>query len=417
VESTIRPMVDKKSQGLEIEVDGGLPPLTADIFRVKQVLLNLLSNAHKFTPKRGSILLSCRRVDPTAMLFSVADTGIGIKLEDQEIIFEEFRQARKKKPDEEITGTGLGLAISRRLVEMHGGSLWVESEYGSGATFHFLLPIAGPPENATEEQDVQLEAPERKGAIVVEQDRLLCNLLTLHLRQAGYTPFPRYGEAGVLTSARELLPEFIALDVTLVAQDGWRVLSALKSHPATKAIPILAMCSREANLSGYSLGTADLLPKPLRLDDLRNLMQRLVPDGGGERRMKVLLVDDDPATAASLREGGVPAYCTLLTTGEIDEALRLAQSEQPDAILLDPAVGDLAGLDLIQRLRGGANTGSIPVVGLAAAEQMPKQLAAFSKRLRALAEQSAVEASSLAAELIRLGEMSSAGAQEASAGA
>ena len=144
VEVTIRPLVEKKSQVLKIEQAGGLPPLTADRFRVKQVLLNLLSNAHKFTLVEGHITLCCRLVDQATMLFSVTDTGIGIKPEDQRIIFEEFRQADGSAA-REITGTGLGLAISKRLVEMHGGRIWVESEYGHGATFSLLLPLAGPP--------------------------------------------------------------------------------------------------------------------------------------------------------------------------------------------------------------------------------------------------------------------------------
>ena len=133
VESTIKPMVDKKSQVLRIEQPEELPQLKADIFRIKQVLLNLLSNAYKFTPKEGSITVSCKLADPTAMLFSVSDTGIGIKPEDQEIIFEEFRQARKKKPDEEMTGTGLGLAVAQSLVEAQGGRIWVESTPGGCA--------------------------------------------------------------------------------------------------------------------------------------------------------------------------------------------------------------------------------------------------------------------------------------------
>jgi PAS domain S-box-containing protein len=142
VQATIRPMIDKKSQVLTIELADDLPPLYADRFRIKQVLINLLSNAHKFTPAGGHITVSCRLADPTTVLFSVTDTGIGIKPEDQEIIFEEFRQA-DGSATREIQGTGLGLAISRRLVEMHGGRIWVESEYGHGATLLFLLPLAG----------------------------------------------------------------------------------------------------------------------------------------------------------------------------------------------------------------------------------------------------------------------------------
>jgi len=145
VQTAIAPLIQKRSQVLIVEETQDLPPLTADRFRVKQVLLNLLSNANKFTPAEGCITLSCRLGDPVTMLFSVADTGIGIKAEDQELIFEEFRQA-DDSPAWEVMGTGLGLTISKRLVEMHGGHIWVESEYRHGATFYFTLPLASLPD-------------------------------------------------------------------------------------------------------------------------------------------------------------------------------------------------------------------------------------------------------------------------------
>jgi signal transduction histidine kinase len=148
-QATITPLIEKKSQVLTVAQGADLPPLTADRLRIKQVLLNLLSNAKKFTPTGGHITLSCQLADPDTMLFSVADTGIGIKPEDQQVIFEEFRQA-ESSPTHRVPGTGLGLAISKHLVEMHGGHLWVESEYGHGATFSFSLPLAGPPASMAE---------------------------------------------------------------------------------------------------------------------------------------------------------------------------------------------------------------------------------------------------------------------------
>ena len=151
-EAATKPLVEKKSQVLTVERDGDLPRLIADRTRIKQVLLNLLSNAYKFTPTEGHITLSCRLADPSTILFSVADDGIGIKSEDQEIVFEEFRQVDGSHA-REMTGTGLGLAISKRLVEMHGGQIWLESEYGHGATFSFQLALGGPPAAEPEPSD------------------------------------------------------------------------------------------------------------------------------------------------------------------------------------------------------------------------------------------------------------------------
>ena len=145
VQTTISPLIEKKSQALLVEQTDGLPALTADRFRIKQILLNLLSNANKFTPHEGTITVSCHLADSTSIIFSVADNGIGINLEDQENIFEKFRQASNSSAQKTM-GTGLGLNISRRLVEMHGGRIWVESEYGHGAIFSFALPHVASPD-------------------------------------------------------------------------------------------------------------------------------------------------------------------------------------------------------------------------------------------------------------------------------
>jgi GAF domain-containing protein/CheY-like chemotaxis protein len=148
VQKTVAPLIEQKSQTLVTDLAEDLPQLVADPFRVKQVLINLLSNANKFTPERGRITLSCHKADPDTLIFSVADTGTGIKPEEQDIIFEEFRQSGTSAGETE--GTGLGLAISKRLVEMHGGRIWVDSEYGAGSTFSFLLPISrARPESGT----------------------------------------------------------------------------------------------------------------------------------------------------------------------------------------------------------------------------------------------------------------------------
>jgi PAS domain S-box-containing protein len=138
--ATMAPMIAQKSQELAISVSTPLPPLTADRLRIKQVLLNLISNANKFTPEHGHIWISLKMETTGHFLIQVRDTGIGIRPEDHQLIFEEFRQVDGSLT-REATGTGLGLAISRRIIEMHHGKIWVESELGKGATFSILLPV------------------------------------------------------------------------------------------------------------------------------------------------------------------------------------------------------------------------------------------------------------------------------------
>ncbi len=150
---TLSPLIEEKGQHFEIDQTDPLPTITADRFRLKQILLNLLSNANKFTPQGGHISVRASRLDPSTLRLDVIDDGIGIPLEEQGMIFEEFRQVGPNRQLGE--GTGLGLAISRRLVELHGGRIWVESKTGeeSGSTFTMLLPIAGPRSDQTEQAD------------------------------------------------------------------------------------------------------------------------------------------------------------------------------------------------------------------------------------------------------------------------
>jgi signal transduction histidine kinase/PAS domain-containing protein len=170
LQKTVTPMIEEKSQVLNIALAEGLPRLTADRVRLRQVLLNLLSNAHKFTPAGGEITLSCRIADPANLLFSVADTGIGIRPDDHQAIFEEFRQADGSAM-REAEGTGLGLAISKRLVELHGGNIWVESRPGEGATFSFLLPLDGPSPEGQQPEDETVPLLSDHSVSVVEDSR------------------------------------------------------------------------------------------------------------------------------------------------------------------------------------------------------------------------------------------------------
>ena len=150
VQSTLALLIAKKDQTFSIQQQDPLPPIVADHFRLKQILLNLVGNANKFTPEGGDISVRVLLIDPATLQLDVVDNGPGISLEDQSLIFEEFRQARSGQSPGQ--GTGLGLAITRRLVELHGGHIWVESELGAGSTFTILLPVAGPESETGEEQ-------------------------------------------------------------------------------------------------------------------------------------------------------------------------------------------------------------------------------------------------------------------------
>ncbi len=400
IQATIMPMIEEKSQTLNVALANELPPLTADHVRVRQILLNLLSNAHKFTPEEGKIKLTCRVADSSAMLFSVEDTGIGIKPEDQELIFEEFRQVDGSHT-REVSGTGLGLAISQRLVEMHGGRIWVESEYGEGSTFSFLLPVAGPTE---EEPSTAQEAElhDTRTVLIVEDSPQFSNLLSFYLRQEGYEPV-HYGRGeGVVEQARKLRPLFITLDLMLPQKSGWEVLQALKSDPQTKDIPVLVVSALEDGDLALSLGAVDYMVKPVSLEDLQGILGHLPRSEPRSRRVSVLLVDDDPEIVPLLQEMLCKDHYEVLPAYDGEEGLDLARREQPDVILLDLMMPEMSGFEMLERLRADDDLADIPVIVLTAKDVTSKDRKRLDDQIQTLMRKSALTPKALLDEIRRL---------------
>ena len=398
VKGTIAPLLEDKSQVLHLEITDDLPDLNADRTRVKQVLLNLLSNANKFTPSSGEITLSCCMSDSATMLFSVTDTGSGIKTEDQGIIFEEFRQVNGSETDQ-MSGTGLGLAISSRLVEMHGGRIWVESEYGHGATFSFLLPIAGP---ALQAGIPKLPPSGSKTVLVVEDNRQFSNLLSFYLHQEGYTPIQHYSGKGVLERARELKPKLITLDIMLPEQDGWQVLRALKSDPETRGIPVLVVSALEDSGLALSLGAVDYLVKPVRRADLHQLLNRVRASVPESQRFRVLVIDDDPELVPFLREMLPGETFTLLPAYNGKEGLALTNSEHPDAILLDLIMPGISGFEVLDRLRSEGGASDIPIIVLTAVDVSLEEQQFLNEQTQGFMRKAALTPQSLLTELQRM---------------
>ena len=402
VEATIAPLIKKKSQVLKIEWADDLPILIADLFRIKQVLLNLISNANKFTPLEGHIALSCRLAGPTTMLFSVTDTGIGIKPEDQEIIFEEFRQV-DGSASREMSGTGLGLAISKRLIEMHGGHIWVESEYGRGTIFSFLLPLDGPPYAKPGPSDKIALAQQSKTVLVVEDDNQFSNLLAFYLRQEGYTPVQHYTGLGVLERARELEPALITLDIVLPGKDGWDVLRDLKADRRTKDIPVLFISGLEDGELPFSLGAVDHLVKPVHREDLQVLLDKLIVSQPSAQGARILVVDDDPRLVPLLEEMLPAESFTLLTALDGKEGLTLARDERPDAILLDLMMPEMSGFEVLEKLLADEETAGIPVIILTARDVTAEERQLLNDHVQGLMSKATLTPQSLLEELRRMG--------------
>jgi signal transduction histidine kinase/CheY-like chemotaxis protein len=367
VARTVEPLVAKKSIVLRQETTGAGEVL-ADAGKLKQMLLNLVSNAIKFTPESGAVVIRAARLSHSVEI-SVADTGIGIAESDQKEIFQEFHQV-DNGPGRKHEGTGLGLALTRRFAVLHGGDVRVSSSPGNGSVFTLSLPLRA----AAASQQVAPVAPAANGhapkgplVLVVEDDPAAAELISRQLADAGYrTELARTGTEA-LAKARTLMPAAITLDIILPEVDGWEVITRLKSDGATSAIPIVVVSVVDNPELGIALGAIDYFVKPI---DGKELVRRLgsfhlVKPNGGEAP-RVLVVDDQAANRHWLAKTLEPAGFTVIPAAGGREAISLAKSMRPDYVVLDLMMPEVTGFDVVEALRADESTRDVPIMVLTA---------------------------------------------------
>ena len=235
-------------------VDTGVGVVEADELRFKQIVLNLVTNAVKFTPEGGRIVVHASSHDGELQI-SVADTGIGVPEEDRERIFESFQQGGLGATNEE--GTGLGLTLCRRMLELLGGRIWVESEVGKGSRFTFSLPLGSPGVKAARFEE-RIPAGGVRSVVLIDDDRPSLDLLSAYLEGAQWhVSIARDGVEG-LTTVRQVDPAVVILDIRLPRVDGWNVLRALKADPTTAQIPVVVVSIVDERAKGLALGAAGI---------------------------------------------------------------------------------------------------------------------------------------------------------------
>ena len=265
--ATVRPIAIAKN----IEVTSTFPEglsLEADRLRFKQVLYNLLSNAIKFTPAGGRVWIECAETGSMAQ-FSVTDTGIGIPGEEHEAIFSSFHQVGTTTKGVR-EGTGLGLAITKRLVEQHGGRIWVESEPGKGSRFYFTMPIQA----ESPDYDMSRKPGEPPLILVVEDEGAAQELLISHLEEAGYRSVTVGSGVEAIRAARDIHPDVITMDLLMPGKNGWQTLEELKRSPETAAIPVIIVSVVEERKKGLLMGAAEYLVKPVSKENLLEAIRR-----------------------------------------------------------------------------------------------------------------------------------------------
>jgi len=358
-------LFEAKKLILECDVEPELPLITGDQDRLIQVVINLISNAVKFTDA-GSIKCAARRVGDD-LVVSVTDSGIGIAPVDQPKVFEKFKQVGDTLTDKP-KGTGLGLPICKEIVEYHGGRIWVESDLGKGSTFSFTLPIAGKsgqlellPARRTIDieslvrqlrETVSTQHPADKPILVVDDDANIRSLLQQELTEAGYSV--RLAEDGrkALALVREEMPGLIILDVMMPEMNGFDVAAILKSDPATMHIPIIILSILEDKERGFRLGVDRYLTKPIDTPSLFKEIGALLDQGASHK--KVMVVDEDASALRSITDVlQARGYQVVESNGS--ELVSRAVISRPDIIILNSLLSNNEAVRALRFEKGMEN--------------------------------------------------------------
>jgi CheY-like chemotaxis protein len=367
--TSIRPAAITKN----IQVQSSIGPdvtAYADRVRFKQILYNLLSNAVKFTPEGGRVWVdgSERRGRVTV---SVSDTGLGIPVEEQQAIFDAFHQVGTTTRGVK-EGTGLGLAITKRLVEEHGGRIWVESEPGQGTRLSFTVQ-AGRTLQSEAAAGVEAQAPEpfpsrdRPLVLVVDDELPERELMASWLEPEGYGIVMAGSSHEALAKAAELTPDAITLNMLMPGRGGWDTLYELKKIPATAKIPVIIVTVVDEPKIGIALGAAEYLVKPVDKLVLIDAIRRYIGPGSNGPA-KVLVVDDEAGARELLKETlESNGYIAVLTSSG-KAALEVLETVPVNAILLDLIMPEMDGFEMLVRVKENPVLRNIPILVLTAKE-------------------------------------------------
>jgi signal transduction histidine kinase/CheY-like chemotaxis protein len=362
---TARPLAEQNKNALELDCPDGISSVHADNMRLRQILLNLLSNACKFT-KGGTVRLHVGPAQEAGQHwvdFAVSDTGIGMTEEQLGRLFQEFTQA-DASTTRQFGGTGLGLAISRRLCRLMGGDITVTSAPGEGSTFTVRLPAQAPVLMPLGETGAAAAGPAaneslRGTVLVIDDDATARELIATHLAGEGFAVETTANGVDGLKKARALRPAAITLDVLLPDVDGWTVLAALKGEPGLSEIPVVIVTIVDEQRRGVALGAAGYLTKPIDRERLIKVVSRLRVSGAPGT---VLIVEDEDEQRQLVRESLSTCGWTVREAANGRRALDALAAELPDVILLDLMMPEMDGFELVAALQANARWRDIPVV-------------------------------------------------------
>ena len=374
----VRQQAIQKEIRLATQMPPHLPDLVVDELRIRQVLINLLNNAVKFTPNGGQVTLTVQTHQDEGgpwMTFAIADSGIGIAPESIGQLFKPFTQIDSSLTRQHA-GTGLGLALVKQLVDLHGGTVTVRSTLGQGSCFTVGLPCtsADPLAQDPAPSTTPTPLPARAKVLIIEDMPTAAAQVSRYLEELHLTPITCALGEQALALAQEDQPALIILDLMLPDLSGVEVLAQLKAHPLTQAIPVLITSVLDERSQGLTLGAFDYLVKPISREKLHRVMARLGPLPADVPLFSqtpppeplVLLAEDNPANVATLSSYLSHRGFRLMVASNGQEALALCASHHPDLILMDVQMPILDGLSAIRQLRATPASATVPIIALTA---------------------------------------------------
>ena len=403
--ATIGPVAAKNGNELVVHCPQDIGEMHADQGRIRQALLNLVSNASKFT-ENGRVTIDVARVmgkGTEEITMAVSDTGIGLSSEQMGRLFHEFVQA-DSSTTRKYGGTGLGLAISRRFCQMMGGEITVKSQLGNGSTFTIRLPArieaAQPAPMTRRVRTERLSVSPAKGSLilVIDDDSTVCEMMARYLQREGFAVRTATGGREGLELAHELHPAAITLDINMPDLDGWTVLAAIKGDPQLADIPVVLVTIEDNRSRGYSLGATEYMTKPIDRERLVRLLQGIRSPIG----RKVLLVDDDAIMRESVRRVLEQEKWEVAEARNGRFALEHLAETCPDVIVLDLMMPEMDGFEFLVKMRQRPEWRDIPVLVLTAKDLSVEDQKRLNGDVERVMQKNASELDELLRELGRM---------------